>query len=171
MKKLLISVLTALLLIALLAVPAVAAEDETSTTASVTVGDVVSITIAGGLNFGSIAPGSDNVDGALAQTAGNPAIEITIVSETNVQVDVGITGNVTSGSLALSNWKYSTQFDKSDIASLTGPATYVEVYSDQGPSGSDIVLDFYHWISVPDGTTAGTHTVEVSYKATSIGFP
>ena len=124
----------------------------------------ISITLTGGISFGNITPPASQVDGDLTQTDGSPAIVITIATETDVVVDVGIKGTITSGDLALSNWFYSTQFDKGDITSLTG--AYVEVYPDQGPpSGSPIPLDFYHWITVPEGTAAGSHTVNVSYKA------
>lgn len=162
MKKLVISVLTALILVAVLTMPAVAVE-EVSTTASVNVGDVISITLAGGIDFGTVTPPVTR-QGTLGQVDGSPSVNITVESETNLIIDIGIKGTLTAGDLALSNWEYSTQFDKSDIAELT--TSYVEVYGDKV---ADDICNFYHWITVPDGTTSGSHTVSVSYKAIAAG--
>lgn len=173
MKKRLISVLVAVLLIGLIATPAMALDEQTAT-ATVGVNQVISITIADansdGINFvGGTPPITEQGD--TNQADGTPAVTITIATETNVEVDVGIMGAITLGDLALTNWKYSKLFDKVGIAGLTG--AYVEVYGNEGPpGGSPIDLAFYHWIDIPDGTTSGTHTVDVSYKAqdTAIGF-
>ena len=159
MKRILISVLMVLMLVAIFALPAMAAEEETSTPASVTVSEFVNITLAGSIGFGTIAPPVTVPQGTTGQTDGSPAITITVESETNVDVDIGIKGAITTGDLALSNWLYSTLFDKSDIAGLT--VSYAEIYTDAGAD----VYDFYHWITLPGGTTAGSHTVSVSYKA------
>ncbi len=170
MKKLIISILTALILVAVMAMPAVAVEDTQTVPASVSVNDVVSITLAGGISFGSVVPPVVE-QGTTGQVDGSPSVNITIESETNVEVDVGIMGTITAGTnLTLDNWKYSTVFETSLIG-LTG--SYAEVYSDQAASGSAIVLNFYHYITVPDGTPSGLHTVDVSYKAqeTTVGFP
>lgn len=160
MKRILISVLMTLVLVAVFAVPAMATE-EASTEASVTVGEVVSITLAGGIGFGPITP-PVTAQGTTGQADVSPAITITVESETNVNVDIGIKGAITAGDLVLSNWLYSTLFDKSDIAGLT--VSYVEVYTD-----ADAVNNFYHWITLPEGTTAGSHTASVSYKAVKTG--
>ncbi len=167
MKKLIISVLTALILVAVMAAPAVAVEDTQTATATVDVNQVISITIgdagSAGINFvGGTPPISEQGD--TDQLDGTPAVTITIENETNTEVDVGIMGTIFQGSLALSNWLYSTDFAKTGLAGLTG--AYVEVYSDKGPpGGTPIVLDFYHWVTIPDGTATGTHKVTVSYKA------
>jgi len=157
MKKLAISIAVSLMLVALLAVPAIAAEEETSTTATVAVNEFVNITLAGSIGFGSVEPPVTQ-QGTVGQSDGSPAITITVEPDTNVDVDISIKGAINSGTLALSNWFYSTQYDKSDIAALTG--SYVEVY-DTATGTSD----FYHWISVPAGTDSGDHSVSVSYKA------
>ena len=162
MKRILISVLMVLMLVAIFALPAMAASEETSTSASVTVSEFVNITLAGSIGFGTIAP-PVTAQGTTGQTDGSPAITITVESETNVDVDIGIKGAITAGDLALSNWLYSTLFDKSDIAGLT--VSYVGVYSNVG-AGVNV---FYHWITVPGGTAAGSHTVDVSYKAVETG--
>jgi hypothetical protein len=161
MKKLIISVCTVLILVSVLAIPSMAAEDETWSTASVDVNEFVSISLSGSLDFGSVTPPIIQEDGDLTQTDGNPAITITIEPETNVLVDVGIMGALTGGTtLALSNWFYSTLVNKTDITALTG--LFVEVYADKAANDT---CDFYHWITVPDGTASGSHTANVSYKA------
>lgn len=161
MKRILISILMVLTLITIFVLPASAAVEQ-STDAEVTVLEVVSITLTGAIDFGSIMPPVAE-QGATGQTDGDPAITITVEPETNVNVDIGIQGAITEGSLALSNWLYSTLFDKSDIDGLTG--SYAGVYTNVGIGDND----FYHWITVPGGTPAGSHTVSVSYKAVETG--
>lgn len=124
--------------------------------------DNISITISSiTINFDTVTPPVTR-QGATGQSDGNPAITITIESDTTVAVDVGIMGTIKEGDLSLTNWEYSTAFE-SGYTALNN--FYVGVYFDQGPSGTDIELPFYHWITVPEGTTAGYHEVEVSYKA------
>jgi hypothetical protein len=157
LKRILISILVAVLLVAVVALPAVAAEEEASTTASVSVGEIVNITLTGGINFGSVTPPVVDLE-PTGQSDGNPAITITVESDTNVNVDISIMGALTSGSLALTNWKYSVTYasTKNSI-----PDTYAIVYTDVG----DGDYSFYHWIDVPAGTPSGSHQISVSYKA------
>jgi hypothetical protein len=132
-----------------------AAQEESSTTAEVSVNEFVNITLAGSVNFGSLTP--PQVDqGATGQSDGNPAITITVEPDTNVDIDISIKGAINTGTLALENWKYSTTFGGTK-ASLTD--SYVEVYDSAGTTN-----DFYHWIDVPNGTDSGTHKVDVTYK-------
>ncbi len=132
--------------------------------------DIISITLSDpgsdGIDFGEVDPGSENV-GDVLQDDGVPAVTVTVAPETDVAVDIGIMGTVTSGDLELSNWKYSQDFEKTTIASLTG-SPHVAVYTNK--VANDICA-FYHWITVPAGTTAGEHTVQVSYKAVKTGDP
>ena len=158
MKRILISVLMALMLVTILALPAMAAEEETSTGASVTVGEFVNITLAGSIDFGATPPDTTE-KGATGQITDSPAITITVESETNVNVDISIKGAIATGDLALSYWLYSKDFAKTGITGLT--VGYVEVYDNVGEG----VHDFYHWITVPPDTTPGSHTVTVGYKA------
>lgn len=163
MKKLLISAVLALTLIALMAAP-VMADQEQSTTASVSVNEVVSITLsdagASGINFGSLNQG-DTDEGDLDQSDGTPAIAVVVESETNVNVDIGIKGS-TSSALALANWKYSATFAGTPTSI---PETYAAVYSDQG----DGTYAFYHWITIPVEIDAGTYNATVYYKAVKTG--
>jgi hypothetical protein len=169
-KRLILSLATALLLIATLALPAVAA-DERTVTGSVSVGETISITLTdaspnAGISFGTVTANSTLVYGDEDQSDGTPAIQVVVEPDTNVgNVDIGIMGSTTEA-LSLDNWQYSTLFDQSDIASITG--TYVIVYNDVAPDNS---YDFYHWITVPDGTAAGDYTASISYKAVAHGDP
>jgi hypothetical protein len=160
-KKILISILVALTLVVALGVPAMAAEQ--STTATVSVGEVISITLVGSINFGSVTPPvTDN--GTIGQVDLSPAIKVNVGIETNVSVDIGIKGALATGSLALTNWKYSTTFagSKTSIPSAYGTA----VYTSAAAGSSNF---FYHWLTVPLGTLSGSHTVTVSYKAVKAG--
>lgn len=167
MKRLLISLMIVLLLVGLIAMP-VLADTEKSVTASVTVSEVVSITLTDtgtqGINFGMLNAG-DTHKGDTDQSDGTPAVQVNIGSETNVNVDIGIKGT-TTGALALSNWKYSTTFAGTP-ASLTG--SYVAVYTNSAAGSGNA---FYHWIDLPAGTPAGTYNCTTYYKAvkTSSGF-
>ncbi len=166
MKKRLIAILAiALLLVATISLPAVAAV-EVPVGASVTVGEVMSITLTdagtAGINFGSQTPpvtGAGDTD----QSSGTPAIKVTVGSETNVSVDVGIKGALLTGSLALTYWKYSTTFGGTKTSI---PAAYTKIY---GPVGASSVNDVYHWIDVPTGTASGSHTITVTYKVVKTG--
>jgi hypothetical protein len=169
MKRIIISLILSLLLVSVFALP-VAAQQEQSTTASVSVNEYISITLtdAGdpitgtGINFGSVNPGSTYGD--VDQSSGTPAIKVNVGSETNVNVDIGIKGTTVTGTIALAEWKYSTDFAQTDIAGLT--VDYVGVYSNVGAGSSN---NFYHWITVPAGTIAGSNSITVSYKAVKTG--
>lgn len=160
-KKVVFGTLIALMLVAAVTTP-VLADNEQSTTASVTVNEVVSITLSGAIDFGSVTPPVTE-QGTTGQGDGSPAITVNVGSETNINVDIGIKGT-TSSDIALSNWKYSKLFDRSDIAGLT--TSYVAVYTSAAGSSSNA---FYHWITVPTGTAAGPQTATVSYKAVKTG--
>ena len=164
MKKRLITTLAiVLMLAATLSLPAVAADEE-QVTASVTVltSEIINITLtdpgAAGIQFGSVVPSATAIYGAEDQDGVTPAIQVKVENGTNVLVDISIKGS-TAGVLTLENWKYSTAFNQSDIASI--PDTYNEVYDTKGPGS----YPFYHWISVPVGTTATSYSATISYKA------
>jgi hypothetical protein len=165
-KRLILSLAIALLLIATLALPAVAAEDEQQVTGSVSVGETISITFTGAINFGSLSPGDTEISASGQTDNTTPAITITVEDETNINVDIGIKGVITTGSIPLNDWLYGTDFTKTGIGLSTD---YAKVYSDVGHGD----YKFFHWITIPSNALAGTHTVEVSYKAVATGtaFP
>ena len=159
-----VSIVLALSLVFLMVTPALAANEQ-PLTASVTVNEVISITLTDtvtpGINFGSVSAGVTG-QGDVDQNISTPAVKVNVNGETNVNVDIGIKGS-TAGTLALTNWKYSTTFAgaKDPI-----PATYALVYSARSPGSS---VDFFHWIDVPGGTAANTYTCTVYYKAVRTG--
>ena len=163
--RLITTLLMTLMLTVTLALPAVAA-DEQSRDASVTVTapeTLISITLTDpgspGIQFGSIPP-SGTVIPAEGQSDGTPAIQVNVAIETNVQVDINIMGSTTDA-LTLDNWMYSKTFVEVPF-SLT--SSYVPVYTDVTAGDSK---PFYHWIIVPVGTTAGAYSASISYKATT----
>ena len=160
MKKLIIALTLSLLMVATVVAPAAAATEQ-AVPGSVTVNEVLSITLTdpgdSGLNFGSVTPPITGV-GDIAQSDGTPAIAVTVGSETNVLVDIGVKGFLVDD-LTLPNWQYSTTFGGAKTA-LT--ASFAEVYADAAASS---VSDFYHWVDVPTGTPGGAQTITVTYKA------
>ena len=164
LKRLLIPLVLAGAIAALTASPVLAA-DEQSVGASVTVGELVSITLAdagtSGINFGAAQPGTED-KGDADQSDGTPAISVVVESETNINVDIAVKGTAT-GSLDLSEWEYSTAFAGPNVSI---PASYGSaVYADQG-IGS---YAFYHWVDVPAGTPSGSQICTVYYKAIATG--
>ena len=163
--RLTIALAMALMLVATLALPAVAVQEDTRT-ASVTVNSFVSISLsAGNIVFSDVTPPVTG-QGASGQVNGTPAVTITIEAETNGDVDIGIKGAITTGTLALANWKYSTSFigTKTSIPLAYGSPVYTAAIP-----GS--VNAFYHWIDVPVSTDSGSHSITVTYKAVPTGTP
>jgi hypothetical protein len=120
--------------------------------------DIISISLSGNITFTNLNPGDTDI---AADTS--PAITITVEPDTTVIVDIGIMGDNTDG-ISIDNWKYSTD-DDATLYSLTG--AYVKTYDSKGVGA----YNFYHWITVPDGTPAGSHTANISYKAVKTGDP
>ena len=111
MKKLLISVSLALMLVSIMAIPAMAAEQ--SVGASVEVNEVISATITDngdtGLIFGSMS--QSETDKAEAAQNGVGAVTIVVAAETNVNCDIEVKATDFTGTgstLAITNAKYGT---------------------------------------------------------------
>ena len=163
MKKIIVSIVLALTLIAVMAVPAIAANEQ-SVGATVTVGEVVSITLTGGpISFVGGIPGQVTDQGATGQTALNPAIKVIVQAETNVNVDIAIKGAAT-GALALENWKYTKTFTETPTISI--PADYGTAVYSNVDDGENY---FYHWVTIPGTTPAGDQGCTISYKAVKTG--
>lgn len=162
--RLIVSLVIALVLVAVLAAPAMAVEQ--TAPASVTVNEFISITLEdpgdAGINFGNVNPPATGTTtyGDVAQSDGTPAVGVTVDTGTNVDVDISIKGALTSGTLTLSNWKYSLTFAgaKTSIPAAYGTADYTNVTADTTES-------YYHWVDIPAGTAAGSHQITVTYKA------
>ena len=160
-KKLVASLIISMLLIVMTAVPVVA-DEEGSVTASVTVSELISITITdsgtAGINYGTLAPGTnDNLEDDANDTT--PSITVNVASECNVNVDLQIYGTDFSGTFTVDNAKYSTTYAGTKYAMSTTNTTFL---SDVAPGSSQ---DIWHWLDIPSGTTAGMYSSTFSYKA------
>jgi hypothetical protein len=167
MKKLIISAFTALILISVLAVPAVA-QDEESLTASVTVTGIINLTITDplpvGINFGSVSANSDNVS-ELAQN-GTGAVTLTVESDTNVDCDIEImgSGDFDDGAghtFSLSNATWSVTDDVADSTPMS--ATYATIGT--STAYTEEIVDVWHWLSVPSDQYAATYSTTFYYRA------
>jgi hypothetical protein len=165
MKKTLISVIMALMLVAIMAAPALADSPTTGdVTANVTVTGYASVTITdkgdAGLDFGSMTPGQD-----MKAEAASPSISIAAGSENNQDVVIEISGtdfSGTAGSFAIANayWNDEDTSGTATAMKLTGTATDTVATLGAGES-----VDIYHWLSVPDGQATGSYSSTFTYSS------
>lgn len=170
MKKLIISVLTALLLIALFAVPAVAAEEQLS--AEVQVSQYINFTIsdpsADGIVFASGDPG-DNVTDV-------ETITLIVGSDTNVDVSVSLKSDNLTGPgtpIPATNVKFdddSTFGEGTETGDAEG--TMGNTYATTSPTPWYTVTALtgdsqtvYHQLTIPDPQASGTYSGTFYYKA------
>ena len=165
MKRRLIAALAmALLLVATLSLPAVAATEGTSE-ASVTVNSVINITITdaptAGIHFGSQTAGADYPDTDANDTTAS--IVVKVEADTTVNVDLQIKGvdfsNGSGGSIAIAYAKYSLTYAG---AKVTMNTSYTDFTTDIAP---DTSTSLWHWLTIPGGTAAGAYTSTFSYQA------
>lgn len=167
MKKFIICTFMTLILIAVLAVPAVA--EELSKQASVTVTEYINFTISdygtGGINFGSQSAGSDNVSEADQNTL-HGAVDLLVGSETNVDCSLQVKGlddfdDGDSHTLLLSYAMWDT--DNDVVGSTAMASSYAEVgTSDSGVSAN---VSLWHWLSIPEDQYAATYNTDFYYQA------
>jgi spore coat protein U-like protein len=166
MKKVFVSLTLALMLVAVMAAPVMAAEE--SKTASVTVTETISFTVtdagAAGINFGSLNQGTTDNPEAAQNGAG--AVTLAVGAETNVDCNVQIkaSGDFSDGAthtIALSNAHWDTD---NAVAGYTAMTTD---YATIGTStaGTAYSQDVWHWLSIPGGQVAGTYTSTYYYQA------
>ena len=167
MKKLLICAFMTLILVTVLAIPAVA-QDEESVTASVTVTEYINLTIADpgstGVSFGSISAGSANVSEVDQNGAG--AVILTVHSDTNVDCNIQTRGsdNFTDGAghvLSINYAKWDTDSDVVGPSNMT--LSYVTV--DTSSAYTEKIVDVWHWLSIPADQYAATYTTDFYYQA------
>ena len=164
MKKRAISILAiAALLVASVSIPCIAAEDATLP-ASVTVSEYISITITdngtAGINFGTLDPGTyDNPE--IESNSVNASLRITVDAESNINVDLQISGTDFGGTFTVDNAKYSTTIDGTKEAMSTVDTTIVGA-DDMAPGE---YVNIWHWLDVPASLPAGTYGSTFSYKA------
>jgi hypothetical protein len=159
MKKLVISLALALLLIAAVAIP-VMADD---ITASVTVTEYSSVTItdngAAGLAFGSLNPGT--VKQAETDT---PSVTVTAAAENNTDVDIKISGtdfdDGGSNNFAIANAFWNDANDAGTATEMKKTGVSTDTVATLSANES---VDIYHWISVPATQEAATYSSTFTY--------
>ena len=161
-RRLIFTLALALLLVATLSLPAIAA-DSGDVTASVTVNSVISITItdagAAGIQFGSLSTGATDAPDAGANVT-TASIVVNVASETTVNVDLQIKGTDFGTGFTVTNAKYSLTYAGAKVALST---SYTEFADNIAPSGA---ATLWHWLDVPSsGVTAGLYNSTFSYKA------
>ncbi len=158
-RRLFTSLAVALILVATLSLPAIAA-DSGDVTASVTVTSVISITITdagtAGIHFGSLAPGTNNSTD-LDSDVSHPSIIVT--NNGNSDVTLQIKGTDFGSGFPVTNAKYSQTYDGATETSVT--ASYATVGTIV-PTGA---INMWFWLYVPSGVTAGTYNNTISVKA------
>ena len=166
MKKVFVSLMLALMLVAVMAAPVMAAEE--SKPASVTVTETISFTVTdpgvAGINFGSLNQGT--ADNPEAAQNGAGAVTLAVGSETNVDCNVQIkaSGDFSDDAthtIALSNAKW----DKDNA--VAGATTMTVTYANVGTStaGTAYSQDVWHWLTIPSGQYAGDYTTTFYYQA------
>ena len=165
MKRIFISLAVVLMLVAVMAVPAMA--DEVSKPASVTVNEVISFTVTdagvAGINFGSLAQGTSDSPEAGQNGAG--AVTLAVSAETNVDCNVRIkaSGDFSDGAhtIALSN----AHWDTDNV--VTGYTAMTTTYATIGTSttGAAYSQDVWHWLTIPSSQYAGDYTSTYYYQA------
>ena len=161
MKKVFVSLVASVALVAVMAVPAMAVEE--NRTATVTVKEFVSVTItdpgAAGLQFGELDPGA-----VKAEEANKPAINIAAAAENNGDAEVFLKGTdfASSGNnFGVGNAFYHDSDASGDATAMTSdyPGT---AWKTLAPAGS---VDIYHWLSIPVGQEPGAYESTFTYKA------
>jgi hypothetical protein len=117
-----------------------------------------------GINFGEVAPGTENV-GDVAQNGGS-SVNITIHEETEVDCNIQIRGsdNFTDGSshtLLLSNAKWDTDNDVAGATPMS--ANYITIATSN--ASIEKIVHVWHWLSIPSDQYAATYTTDFYYQA------
>jgi hypothetical protein len=169
MKKLIISVLTALVLVAVMAAPAIAEPDVEQRTASVTVGELINMTITDpgtlGINFGPVSAGSS--DNPELEQNGTGAVTLTVEAETNVDCNIKISGDgdfhdvTVTYTFPLGNAVWDT--DNLIAGATTMTTSYALI--DTSTTGVQKVVEVYHWITIPAAQHPETYSAEFYYQA------
>jgi hypothetical protein len=164
--RLIVSLIIALMLVTVLALPAMA--EEYTETASVTVTEYINFTITDydpdGLQFGSLAPGATNQT-EVTQNATHGAVTLTVGSDTNVDCYIQVKGTdfagTPSGTLAIGNAKWD---DDNNVAGATAMTmSYVNI--DSSTAGVAKIVDVWHWLSIPSAQVAASYSSTFYYQA------
>jgi len=163
MKRLLISLTMSLLLVGIMAVPAMAEEDTLS--ASVTVNEVISVTISdagsNGVQFGSLNPGtSDSPDVAQSTSDSSiPAVTVDINVGTNVNVDVSLKGTDFDTTVPITGGSWTEGAFDAGKAYMT---TDYQLVTSGAAAGDSVEL--WHFLTVPAAAAAGTFGSTYTYE-------
>lgn len=159
-SRLIVSLAIALMLVAVSALPTMAVEYQE--TATVTVTEYINFTITDyspdGLQFGSLDPGDTD-----QPEANEPAVTLTVGSETNVNCNIQVKGTDFggAGTIGITNAKWD---DDSDVSGAT-PMTTTYVTIDSSTAGVAKTVDVWHWLSIPGGQAAGSYSSIFYYQA------
>jgi len=147
---------------------------ESPGTASVGVNEIISFTLTdlapGGIGFGDFNPGtSDN------PASPNPAVNLTVESSTNVDVNVSLKGINWTGPAAMTLADTTVRFDDDGTlseGSETGEfegvltTTYQIWYLVLAPvGGAADTTSVFHWVSIPSDQKAGDYESTFTYQA------
>jgi hypothetical protein len=169
MKRILISLFLSLLLVSIMALPAMADEVTQEVGASVSIGEIISATIVdngdSGLLFGSMAKG----EGYKAEAAQNGigAVTITVAAETNVDCAIGVKATdfedtSTSEILSITNAKYGTTNAEGSATAFAAANTYYSLGS-HTVGATATTVEAYHWLQIPNDQVAGSYESTFTY--------
>jgi hypothetical protein len=146
MKKCLVSALLALMLMAVMVMPAMA--ETSNLSASVTVTEYASVTI------------TDNGAAGLAETA-SPSITVTAAAENNIDVDIKLSGTDFSdggtNSFTIANAFWNDENNSAEATAMSTTAATVATLS------ATESVSIYHWLSIPVEQVAATYTSTFTY--------
>jgi len=147
---------------------------ESAGTASVGVNEIISFTVTdlggAGIAFGDFNPGTSN-----NTATPNPALNLTVGSSTNIDVDISLKGTDWSGPAAMTLADAIVRFDDdatlsegSETGEFEGVLTtaYQIWYEVAAPLGGNAPsTEVSHWVSIPASQKAGDYTSTFTYQA------
>ncbi|MFC1945871.1 hypothetical protein ACFLW1_01585 [Chloroflexota bacterium] len=156
MKRLVISLTMALLLVAVMTAPVMALEGTVD--AGVTVNEFVSVTItdqnSDGIQFGTVNPDTNDNPDQSQSTASDvdPSVVIAIDAITNTNCNVSVKGtDFDVVELPLANASWSLTYDGAKTVMTTG---YVSMATGVVPGNA---INMFNFLTIPDTTDAGTY--------------
>ena len=142
-------------------------------TASVTVKTLISATITdegnAGINFGAVDPGASDVPEEGHDGATNGAVTVTIGSEVNVTTYVYTKADnwTGAGTLNASDGTFNDANDTGTDAAMS--TSYQQLDAGGGGLAADGVMKVYHWLSIPNNTTADDYSSLYYYQVLATG--
>jgi len=143
----------------------VAAADEHTVGATVTINEFISSSISGGVAFGSLNPGQALVPAA-GQSDNVSAVIVTVEAETNVLCDITIKGsgnfsdNTSTYFMPLGSAKWNNVSNSATAPDMDTVAAQVGQFTNPGTATP---FDVWHWITIPDGQVAAAYSTDFIY--------